>query len=56
MWPWLRSGPTVAGDRTRRHCVGNDGAMDSSLNNVLAFLESLYLAEIVHSEVEILNL
>jgi len=38
---------TVSNDR--RH-------VDSSLNNVLAFLESLYLAEIVDSEVEILNL
>ncbi len=37
--------------------VSNDRRhVDSSLNNVLVFLESLYLAEIVHSEVEILNL
>jgi uncharacterized protein YlxP (DUF503 family) len=37
--------------------VGNDRRhIDSSLNNILAFLESLYLAEIIHSEMEILNL
>ena len=37
--------------------VGNDRRhIDSSLNNVLAFLESLYLAEIVQSEMEILSL
>jgi uncharacterized protein len=37
--------------------VGNDRRhIDSSLNNILTFLESLYLAEIVHSEMEILNL
>jgi uncharacterized protein YlxP (DUF503 family) len=37
--------------------VGNDRRhIDSSLNNILAFLESLYLAEVVRSEMEILNL
>jgi uncharacterized protein YlxP (DUF503 family) len=37
--------------------VGNDRRhIDSSLNNILAFVESLYLAEIVRSEMEILNL
>ncbi|MBW2609279.1 MAG: DUF503 domain-containing protein [Deltaproteobacteria bacterium] len=36
--------------------VGNDRRhVDSSLTNVLAFLESLYLAEIVDSKIEILN-
>lgn len=36
--------------------VGNDRRhIDSSLTNVLAFLESLYLAEIVDSKREILN-
>ena len=37
---------TVANDR--RH-------VDSSLANVLSFLDSLYLAEIVDSKIEILN-
>jgi len=37
--------------------VGNDRRhIDSSLNNVLAFLDSLYLAEIVDSRTEIFNL
>ena len=37
--------------------IGNDRRhIDSSLNNVLAFLESLYLAEMVQSEMEILSL
>ena len=37
--------------------VGNDRRhIDSSLSNILAFVESLYLAEIVDSEIEILNL
>ena len=37
--------------------VGNDRRhIDSSLANVLTFLESLYLAEIVDSRVEIINL
>ena len=36
--------------------VGNDRRhMDASLNNVLDFLESLYLAEIVDSRIEIFN-
>jgi uncharacterized protein len=36
--------------------VGNDRRhIDSSLNHILSFLESLYLAEIVHSEMEIFN-
>ena len=37
--------------------VGNDRRhIDSSLTNVLAFLESLYLAEIVDSKMEIFNI
>ena len=36
--------------------VGNDRRhIDSSLNNVLAFVESMYLAEIVDSRTEIFN-
>ncbi len=37
--------------------VGNDRRhIDSSLNSVLDFLESLYLAEIVSTNMEIINL
>jgi uncharacterized protein YlxP (DUF503 family) len=37
--------------------VGNDRRyIDSALNNILAFVESLYLAEVVNTEMEILNL
>lgn len=37
--------------------VGNDRRhVNASLNNILAFLESLYLAEIVDSKTEIFNL
>jgi len=37
--------------------VGNDRRhIDSSLNHVLKFLDSLYLAEIVDTEMEIINL
>ena len=37
--------------------VGNDRRhIDSSLTKVLAFLDSLYLAEIVNSKTEILNI
>ena len=36
--------------------VGNDRRhIDSSLNHILSFLESLYLAEIMHTEMEIFN-
>lgn len=36
--------------------VGNDRRhIDASLNTVLAYIDSLYLAEIVDSEMEILN-
>ena len=37
--------------------VGNDRRhIDSSLNHILSFLDSLYLAQIVHTEMEIFNL
>ena len=37
--------------------VGNDRRhIDASLNNVLAFLDSLYLAEIIESKIEIFNM
>jgi uncharacterized protein YlxP (DUF503 family) len=37
--------------------VGNDRRhVESSLGNIVAFLESLYLAEIVNTEAEILSL
>lgn len=37
--------------------VGNDRRhIDSSLNHILAFLDSLYLAQIVNTEMEIFNL
>jgi uncharacterized protein YlxP (DUF503 family) len=37
--------------------VGNDRRhIDASLSNILAFLESLYLANIVDAQVEIFNL
>jgi uncharacterized protein YlxP (DUF503 family) len=37
--------------------VGNDRRhVDASLNNIFAFLESLYLAEVVDSKTEILNI
>ena len=37
--------------------VGNDRRhIDASLNNILTYIESLYLAEIVDSKAEILNL
>ena len=36
--------------------VGNDGRhLDASLSKVLTFLESLYLAEIVHYETELIH-
>jgi uncharacterized protein YlxP (DUF503 family) len=36
--------------------VGNDRRhIDSSLNHVLSFLDSLYLAQMVHTEMEIFN-
>ena len=37
--------------------IGNDrGHVDASLNNVHSFLESMYLAEIVDSKTEIINI
>jgi uncharacterized protein YlxP (DUF503 family) len=37
--------------------VGNDRRhIDSSLNHILTFLDSLYLAQIVHTEMEIFNI
>jgi len=37
--------------------VGNDRRhIDSSLSNILGFIESLYLAEIVNVETEVINL
>jgi uncharacterized protein YlxP (DUF503 family) len=37
--------------------VGNDKRhVDSSLNHVLGFLDSLCLAEVIHTEMEIFNL
>ncbi len=37
--------------------VGNDRRhIDSSLNNILTFLDSLYLAEIVDTKIEIFNI
>jgi len=37
--------------------VGNDRRhIDSSLNHVLGFLDSLYLAQIVNTEIEIISL
>ena len=37
--------------------VGNDRRhIDSSLNHILGFLESLYLAQIINTEIEILNI
>ncbi|MFH1350749.1 MAG: DUF503 domain-containing protein [Pseudomonadota bacterium] len=47
-WQKVELGITTVGN-DRRH-------IDSSLNNVLAFLDSMYLAEIVDLKTEILNL
>ena len=46
-WQKIELGVSTVG-YDRRH-------IDASLNNILAYLESLYLAEIVDSEIEILN-
>ena len=46
-WQKIELGVCAVGNN-RRH-------IDSSLNNVLAFVDSLFLAEIVNSEIEILN-
>jgi len=47
-WQRIELGITTVGN-DRRH-------IESSLGNILAFLDSLYLAEIVNTESEILNL
>lgn len=37
--------------------VGNDrGHIDSTLANVLSFIESMYIAEIIDSRIEIINI
>ena len=48
MWQKIELGVSTVGN-DRRH-------VDSSLNSVLSFLESLYLAEIIDSKIEILNI
>ncbi|MCU0596267.1 MAG: DUF503 domain-containing protein [Desulfobacterota bacterium] len=47
-WQRIELGVTTVGN-DRRH-------MDSSLSNILGFIESMYLAEIVHVETEVINL
>jgi uncharacterized protein len=47
-WQWIELGISTVGN-DRRH-------IESSLGNILSFVESLYLAEIVNTESEILNL
>jgi len=47
-WQKIELGITAVGN-DRRH-------IDSSLANVLAFLDSLYLAEIIGSKIEIMNI
>ena len=46
-WQTIELGITAVGN-DRRH-------VDSSLSHVLSFLDSLYLAQIVNSEIEIFN-
>jgi uncharacterized protein YlxP (DUF503 family) len=48
LWQKIELGVSTVGN-DRRH-------IDASLNNILNFLESLFLAEIVSSEKEIINL
>ncbi len=48
LWQKIELGVSAVGN-DRRH-------IDASLNNILSFLESLFLAEIVSSEKEIMNL
>lgn len=48
MWQKIELGVSAVGN-DRRH-------VDSSLTSVLSFLESLYLAEIIDSKMEILNI
>ena len=47
-WQKIELGLTTVGN-DRRH-------IDSSLNNTLKFLDSLYLAQIINTEMEIFNL
>ncbi len=47
-WQKIELGITTVGN-DRRH-------IDSSLNHILSFLESLYLAQLVSSEMEIFNI
>jgi uncharacterized protein len=47
-WQRIELGVTTVGN-DRRH-------IDSSLSNILEFIESMYLAEIVHVETEVINL
>jgi len=47
-WQRIELGVTTVGN-DRRH-------IDSSLSNILGFIESLYLAEIVDVETEVINL
>jgi uncharacterized protein YlxP (DUF503 family) len=47
-WQKIELGITTVGN-DRRH-------VDSSLNHILSFLDSLYLAQLTHSELEIINL
>ncbi len=47
-WQKIEIGIVAAGN-DRRH-------IDSSLNNVLTYIEGLYLAEMVNTEMEIVNI
>ena len=47
-WQRIELGVTTVGN-DRRH-------IDSSLSNILGFIESMYLAEIVNVETEVINL
>jgi hypothetical protein len=47
-WQRIELGVTAVGN-DRRH-------IDSSLSHILSFLDSLYLAQIVNTEIEIFNL
>jgi uncharacterized protein YlxP (DUF503 family) len=46
-WQLLELGVTTVGN-DRRH-------IDSSLNNILTFVDSLYLAEIINTDMEIIS-
>ena len=47
-WQKIELGISVVANN-RRH-------VDSSLNHILSYLESLYLAQIVHTEMDIINI